>query len=208
MQISIVIPVFNEARGLADSILRLRGFLSGWRPAGWEIVIVDNGSTDETLAIARRLSADHAGIRTVHLDRKGRGRALKTAWMASDAEVLSYMDADLSTDLNAFPTLIQAVTEHGYDLAVGSRLLNPGWTERCWKREIASRCYNALVKRMLGARFSDAQCGFKAITRSAACRLLPLVEDDGWFFDTELLAMAERGGYRICDRAGALGGRS
>jgi len=199
IRVTIVIPVFNEERCLRDNMARLHRFLLAWKPRDWEIVIANNGSTDQTLAIARALSSELPGIRTLHLDQKGRGRALKEAWLKSDAEVLTYMDADLSTDLNAFPGLVEAVSARRYDLAVGSRLLQPELTARCWKREVTSRTYNALVRALLGTGLSDAQCGFKAITRSAAQSLLPLVADNDWFFDTELLALAERQGYRICD---------
>jgi hypothetical protein len=138
-------------------------------------------------------------VRAVHLEQKGRGRALRQVWLESDADVLSYMDVDLSTGLAAFPPLIEALLNGGYDIAVGSRLLKPEWTQRGLKREVVSRGYNLLVKAFFQTRFSDAQCGFKAITRQACRALLPLVEDTGWFFDTELLVVAEKLDYAIFD---------
>ena len=199
MRVTITIPVFNEARCLYENMSRLHGFLNARNHTDWEIVIANNGSTDQTREIASRFSQEHPKFRVVHLDQKGRGRALKEVWLKSDADILCYMDVDLSTELSAFPKLIEAVATGGYDVATGSRLLKPELTTRCLKREIASRCYNVLVRAMLRTHFSDAQCGFKAITRQVAQQLLPLIEDTGWFFDTELLVAAERKGFRIFD---------
>jgi glycosyltransferase involved in cell wall biosynthesis len=199
MNVMIVIPVFNEERQLSSSIARLVDFLGQHKTWDKEVVIADNGSADRTLEKAHSLAKEYEFIRVVHLEEKGRGRALKTAWSVSSAEILSYMDVDLSTDLVAFPGLIDAIERRGYDLAVGSRLLPDSDVRRGWKREFISRSYNRLIKSIFQTRFSDAQCGFKAITRAAARSLLPLVEDTGWFFDTELLVLAERLGYRIFD---------
>jgi glycosyltransferase involved in cell wall biosynthesis len=164
----------------------------------YEIIIANNGSVDRTLEIARQLARTRPAVRVLHLEQKGRGGALKRAWQESAAEVLSYMDVDLSTDLETFPELVE-VAEGGCDLAFGSRLLPGSRTVRSRRRELLSRGYNRLVKAILHARFSDAQCGFKALNRRAAQRLLPLVQDTGWFFDTELLVLAERLGYRLCE---------
>lgn len=199
MRVSVVVPVLNEAPGLHENMLRLHRFLASQDQWQWEIVIADNGSTDHTLDIARRLASENSGIRAVHFGEPGRGRALREAWSSTEADILSYMDADLSTDLEAFPRLIAAVADGAYDLATGSRLLRPELTTRCLRREVTSRCYNLLLRLVLRTRLSDAQCGFKALTRSAARRLLPMVEDAGWFFDTELLVLAERLGYRISE---------
>ncbi|MHB8523712.1 MAG: glycosyltransferase [Limisphaerales bacterium] len=163
------------------------------------MVIADNGSTDSTEERAKELAQQFEQVRVAHLPEMGRGRALKEVWSESQADVLSYMDVDLSTDLSALPQLITAVTDGGFDLAVGSRLLPGSVVRRSWKRECISRCYNRLVKLVFHTRFSDAQCGFKAITNKAALELLPLVEDGNWFFDTELLVLAEKLEYRLCD---------
>lgn len=195
--INITVPAYNEELLLADSIRRLSAFAQRALPWPYEIVIADNGSIDRTLEIARNLTAENAHVRVLHLDRKGRGRALKTAWLGSSADVLCYMDADLSTDLEHLPALLDALVTRGYDLAIGSRLLRPELTTRCFKRELTSRGYNSLVHGLLHTHFSDTQCGFKAITRQAAQVLLPLVQDNNWFFDTELLVLAERWGYRV-----------
>jgi glycosyltransferase involved in cell wall biosynthesis len=199
VRLCVTIPVLNEAARLDATITRLVGFLTQRLSLEPEIVIADNGSTDGTLAIAQSLARRWTNVRVAHFDEPGRGGALKRVWLASSADILSYMDADLSADLDAFPALIDPLAKGRYDLATGSRLLNPALTTRSFKREITSRCYNALVKVWLGTHFSDAQCGFKAITRRAAEHLLPLVRDEGWFFDTELLVLAEKLGYRIHD---------
>ena len=198
-EVTVVIPVYNEESRLPRSIERLVPFLAASFPWSWEVVIADNGSTDHTLEVARRLSERHPAVRVLHRDEKGRGGALRQAWSESRAAVLSYMDVDLSSDLAAFPLLIERLLNGTFDLATGSRLLAPSSTRRSFKREVISRAYNFLVRSVFHTLFSDAQCGFKAITRKAARELLPLVENNGWFLDTELLVVAETLGYRILD---------
>jgi len=197
--INIVIPVCNEERILAASIAKLASFLQRNCPHPYEIIIANNGSIDGTLEIARSVASGDPHVRVLHLDERGRGRALKAAWLQSSADILAYMDADLSSDITAFPDLIKPLISGRFDLAIGSRLLNPNSTTRCFKRELASRVYNFLHKALLHTHFADAQCGFKAISRQAARQLLPLVQDTNWFFDTELLVLAERHGYRILE---------
>jgi glycosyltransferase involved in cell wall biosynthesis len=199
--VNVTVPVLNEEIRLAACVPELLGFLSAHSEHSWECVIADNGSTDGTVELAQRLSESDPRLRVSHITERGRGRALKRAWLESNAEILAYMDVDLSTDLEAFPKLIDALATGGFDLAAGSRLLANSIVTRRWTREVVSRSYNLLVKAFFGTRFSDAQCGFKAITRAAAQQLLPLIEDSGWFFDTELLIVAEKCGYRICDVA-------
>lgn len=195
--VDVVIPVYNEEGDLEGSIDALRGFLRESFPYSWRIVIADNASVDRTLEIAKRLSSQWPEVTYLHLDQKGRGRALRRAWLESDADIVSYMDVDLSTDLEAFPSLIDGLVKEGYHLAIGSRLKKGAKVERQLKREIISRCYNLLIRLMFGNRFSDAQCGFKALTRKAVLDLVPMVEDQGWFFDSELLLRAEQKGYHI-----------
>ena len=197
--LNVTVPVYNEEATLNSSITRLASFLAGSGFASYEIVIAENASRDRTLKIANRLSDKIDGVRVVQLAEKGRGRALKKAWSESDAEILSYMDVDLSTDLACLPALIEPIARGATDLAVGSRLLSPRMVTRGPKREFISRCYNFLIRFFLKTRFSDAQCGFKAVSRSAVRELLPLVEDNGWFFDSELLIIAEKMGFRIFD---------
>ncbi|HEX4009671.1 MAG TPA: glycosyltransferase [Solirubrobacteraceae bacterium] len=196
-RIDVVVPVYNEEAGLEDSIRRLHAFLSDELPYAWRIVIADNASTDQTLAIARALAFELERTTVLHLDRKGRGRALRVAWSASDADVLCYMDVDLSTDLKALLPLVSALVSGHSEVAIGSRLAPGARVIRGPKREFISRAYNRILHLALRARFSDAQCGFKAIRADAARRLLPEIEDDGWFFDTELLVLAQRRGLRI-----------
>ncbi len=194
--LDVVIPVFNEETQLAGSVERVLEHLKTM-PWSFRITIADNASSDQTALIARRLSHTHAEVEVVHLAEKGRGRALKRVWSDSTSEVLVYMDVDLSTDLAALLPLVAPLVSGHSDLAIGSRLSRSSRVERGAKRELISRGYNLILRAALRARFSDAQCGFKAIRRSAARELLPLVEDDAWFFDTELLVVAERAGLRI-----------
>ncbi len=200
VRVDVVIPVYNEEHVLADSIARLRRFLQENVPHEWRVVIADNASTDRTLEVASELSAADERVTCVHLDQKGRGRALRRAWLESDADVVSYMDVDLSTTLEAFPPLIAHVIDGTSDVAIGSRLKVGARVSRQWRREIISRCYNLLIKLMFPRRrFSDAQCGFKALSREAADTLVPLVENNEWFFDSELLLRAEQFGYQIAE---------
>lgn len=194
--LDIVIPVHNEEQALVQSVETVRAHLKTL-PFEYRVTIADNASTDATSLLAHQLAHRHDDVRVVSLAQKGRGRALKQAWSASDADVLVYMDVDLSTDLNALLPLVAPLLSGHSDLAIGSRLSRASRTTRGPKREVISRAYNVLLRGALRARFSDAQCGFKAIRRDVAALLLPLIEDDEWFFDTELLVLAERAGLRI-----------
>jgi len=197
--IDIVIPVLNEERALPGTVATLREFLRDAIPNPCRIVIADNGSDDSTPQVGRGLAEEHPDVAYLRLEQRGRGRALRRAWLESQADLVSYMDVDLSTDLSAFQPLVQAL-EDGYDLAIGSRLAKESTVRlRSLKREVISRSYNLLIEAMFFTRFSDAQCGFKAMTSAAARALLPHVQDQGWFFDTELLILAEKRGFRIMD---------
>jgi glycosyltransferase involved in cell wall biosynthesis len=196
-RIDVVVPVYNEQRALPWSIRRLHDHLRDELPYDWRIVIADNASTDETPRVAAALAADLAGVEHVALEQKGRGRALRAAWLASDADVLVYMDVDLSTDLKALLPLVAPLVSGHSDVAIGTRLADGARVVRGRKRELISRGYNHLLHLTLGARFSDAQCGFKAVRADVARRLVPAVADDGWFFDTELLVLAQREGLRV-----------
>jgi len=196
-QVEIVVPVLNEEHDLAPSVRRLVAYLAGRFPFRAVVTIADNGSTDGTWAAARVLAAELDGVRAVRLERPGRGHALRSVWSASRADVLAYMDVDLSTDLNALLPLVAPLLSGHSDLAIGTRLARGARVVRGPRREVISRCYNVLLHATLGAGFSDAQCGFKAIRAEAARLLLPLTRDNGWFFDTELLVLAERAGLRI-----------
>jgi glycosyltransferase involved in cell wall biosynthesis len=197
MKACIVIPVLDEETQLGACIDRVHEMLVRFWGGSFSIVIADNGSTDATPTIAARLARKYPQVEVLRLDRKGRGGALRTAWLRSSAEVLAYMDVDLSTDLAHLPELLGAIVQGGCDVAIGSRHLPGSRVERNLKRETLSRVYNGLVRGVLGLRIRDAQCGFKALNRKAALRLLPEVRNDRWFFDTELLARAQWLGFQI-----------
>ena len=192
-----MVPVHNEARGLGLAIRRVHAYLTDQLPFPARITIAENGSTDATWMRARELEDEFPLVRAVQIGQPGRGGALRSAWSASDADVLAYMDVDLSTDLNALLPLIAPLVSGHSDVAIGTRLAWGARVVRGPRREIISRCYNLLLYATLGTRFSDAQCGFKAIRAEAARALMPLTADRGWFFDTELLVLAQRAGLRI-----------
>jgi putative flippase GtrA len=195
--VEIVVPVHDEERDLARGVRRLHGYLTDDFPFSWRVTIADNASTDRTWQVATSLAAELPSVRAVHLDAKGRGRALAAVWSTSDATVVAYMDVDLSTDLAALLPLVAPLLSGHSDVAIGSRLSGTARVVRGPKRELISRAYTAILHATLATRFSDAQCGFKAVRADRARMLLPLVEDTGWFFDTELLVLAERAGLRI-----------
>jgi putative flippase GtrA len=195
--LDVVVPVYNEEKDLALSVHRLHSHLSEHLPFSFRITIADNASTDATPRIAAELASELVGVTAMTMVQKGRGRALQAAWSRSDAQVLAYCDVDLSTDLAAMLPLVAPLISGHSDLAIGTRLGHGSRVVRGAKREFISRAYNILLHGALAVRFSDAQCGFKAIRADVAERLLPLVEDTGWFFDTELLVLAERSGLRI-----------
>jgi glycosyltransferase involved in cell wall biosynthesis len=198
LDVEVVVPVYNEEATLDRSIRRLHAFLAKSFPFSWRIVIADNASTDGTLKIARRLADYFPGVEVLHLERKGRGLALRSAWSASDARVVCYMDVDLSTDLRALLPLVAPLLSGHSEVAIGTRLARGSRIVRSAKRELISRSYNRILRLALRAGFTDAQCGFKAV-RTDVLRegLLDDIRDDGWFFDTELLVLAERRGLRI-----------
>jgi putative flippase GtrA len=199
--LDVVIPVHNEQHTVAACVRRLHSHLMETFPYPFRITVADNASTDATALVASELAATlsvtHARVEVALLSQKGRGQALKQVWLASDAPILAYMDVDLSTDLDALWPLVAPLMSGHSDLAIGSRLAHGSRVVRGAKREVISRCYNLVLRGALGARFTDAQCGFKAIRADVAAELLPLVEDTTWFFDTELLVLAERSALRI-----------
>ena len=197
--VEIVIPVYNEERDLERSVRRLRAYLDACFPFHSVVTIADNASTDRTQEIGEQLAASVVGVRYMRLNDKGRGRALAATWLMSTADVVAYMDVDLSTDLDALLPLVAPVISGHSDVAIGSRLSTGSRVRRGWKRELISRCYNALLHVTLGATFTDAQCGFKAIRAETARRLVPQVQNRSWFFDTELLVLAQRASLRIAE---------
>lgn len=195
--VEVVVPVHNEERALAASVERLHAYLACAFPYPFRITVTDNASTDGTWRITEELVERYPRVRAVRLEAKGRGRALRHVWGTSDADVVAYMDVDLSTDLGAFLPLVAPLISGHSDLAIGSRLTRGSAVVRGPRREFVSRCYNLLLRTALAARFTDAQCGFKAARAETVQALLPSVEDEEWFFDTELLLLAERNGLRI-----------
>lgn len=195
--VDLVLPVYNEAHVLEDSIGRLAAKAESYVDFCWRIVVVNNGSTDDTAALGRKLAEQLDYVRFLHLDVKGRGRALRKAWSETDASFSVYMDVDLSTGLDAVPQLV-ALLRDGADVVTGSRLHPHSRITRCLKREVLSRGYNRLIRWVLRTRtFDDAQCGFKGVQIDSIRNLLPLVKNQEWFFDTELLTLAEYAGLTV-----------
>jgi len=195
--VDVVVPVYNEIAALEASIHRLHDYLAAHFPFAWRITIADNGSTDGTAVVAAHLARELECVRPLRLDRKGRGFALRSAWTASDAAVVAYMDVDLSTDLDALLPLVAPLVSGHSDIAIGSRLAPGASVARYPKREFISRAYNALLRTVFATPVRDAQCGFKAERGDVAKRLLPAIEDNEWFFDTELLLLAQHNGLRV-----------
>ncbi|WP_457032100.1 glycosyltransferase [Kitasatospora sp. P5_F3] len=195
--VEVVVPVYNEEHTVERCVRRLHAYLGETFPYPYRITIADNASIDGTWAVATALAAEIPQVEAVHLDLKGRGRALRQVWGDSDADVVAYMDVDLSTGLEAFLPLVAPLLSGHSDLAIGSRLHRGSAVVRGAKREFISRGYNVLLRATMAAKFSDAQCGFKAARTEVVQQLLGSVEDNAWFFDTELLLLAERTGLRI-----------
>ncbi|MEU6716290.1 glycosyltransferase [Nonomuraea sp. NPDC046802] len=195
--VDIVIPVLNEERALPGCVSTLADFLRAGFPLPWRITIVDNGSTDATWPVANALAAEFERVHARRIDVRGRGAALRAAWRESPADVVAYMDVDLSTDLDALFPLVASVASGHSEIAIGTRLAHSARIRRSLRREVVSRGYNALLRYGFGAGFSDAQCGFKAARTDVVRPLMDKIEDDGWFFDTELLLLAEHNGLRV-----------
>ena len=201
ISVDITIPVLNEEHSLPRCISTLTDHLSNAVDGDWDwsITIADNGSEDSTPEVGRELSSKYENVKLTRLEQRGRGRALKKAWLESDADVRCFMDVDLSTRLDSLEPLVDAIAKDGYSVSIGSRLLPDSQVElRTFKREFVSRSYNALIRLMFPRKtFRDAQCGFKAVSREVAENVVPHVENNGWFFDTELLLLSLRAGYDI-----------
>lgn len=196
--LNIVLPVYNEQLELEGSVEKLADFLkNNLQDFTWQITIADNASTDNTWKIARNLIVKNKQIKAIHLDQKGRGRAVKTAWKEFKTDISAYMDIDLSTDLKHLPNLVRPLI-HKYDLAIGTRNAKGSHVYgRSLLRTITSKGYILLIKIFFWVHFSDAQCGFKAVSRKIVDKVVPLVRDNAWFFDTELLLLSEKMGYLI-----------
>jgi glycosyltransferase involved in cell wall biosynthesis len=199
-RVDVVIPVYNEVKVLEQSAMTTLALFDQNQQCDWRLVIADNGSNDGTPELARSLEARDSRVKALVLEVKGRGLALREAWLSSDADVVSYMDVDLSTDLNHLPELVAMVAERGCDVAIGSRLAKGSKTDRQLKREITSRGYVALIRMTFPRlRITDAQCGFKALNRKAVQAVVPHIENRMWFFDTEMLILAHQAKLKICE---------
>jgi len=196
----IVLPVYNEEKVLRQSIQTLTDFLSDYDRYEWKIVIADNNSQDSTGDIGRKLESENPLVQYLFIPRKGRGIALRTAWEQTDCDFVSYMDIDLSTSLDSLIRAVDLLNE-GADIVVGNRLAKESKTKRCFKREFISRSYNVVIKLALGTHFMDAHCGFKTGRREVVQKILPYIDDNEWFFDTEFLFYSEKLGSEIVEIA-------
>lgn len=196
-QVTFVIPVFNEVRILAASVARIQAACVSWSRWDCDFVIADNGSVDGTWPLAQALARGQPGWKAIRCPRRGRGAALREAWTECPSDVVGYFDVDLSTDLRHVPEMLELIFDGGCQLVLGSRFAPGAVVSRGPLREFLSRAYNLLARWMTASRLRDHQCGFKALTRDAVRALLPGVRNDRWFFDTELLVLAQRRGLRI-----------
>lgn len=200
LKLDVVLPVLNEFVDLPKNLPILHAFLSKHMAEyEWNIVIVDNGSSARAKQQSSKLAKKYTKVRSVSVHPKGRGRALKYTWMHSSADILCYMDIDLSSQLEFLPELIDSVSKKGFDIAIGSRN-SPGSKVigRKLIREISSKGYALLIRlTFLHTHIPDAQCGFKAISREIAQKIVPRIKDNAWFFDSELLICSEKRGYKI-----------
>lgn len=192
----VVLPVYNEEKALTKGVNTLTAFLRNYDRYEWKIVIADNNSKDSTGEIGRKLESENSLVKYIYIPRKGRGIALRTAWEQADCDFVSYMDIDLSTSLDSLIHAMDLLND-GADIVVGNRLATASNTTRCLKREFVSRSYNVIIKIALGTHFHDAHCGFKTGRREVVQKLLPYIEDNEWFFDTEFLFYGEKLGFRI-----------
>ena len=199
IEVSVVLPAYNEAGTIEETVEVTLEMLASFLPAeSYEVVVAEDGCEDRTPAVADRLAREHEPVRHVHGDeRLGRGGALERAFRESRGETLAYLDTDLATDMDHLEELVESVRSMGYDLATGSRWLPDSEADRPATRGVPSLGYNRLVRLVLRSRVRDHQCGFKAFDREALFALLADVEDDHWFWDTEVLVRAQRAGYRV-----------
>lgn len=199
LSVEITVPVYNEEKELGKNITILYNFCNKELiNYNWHITIADNASNDNTPIIGATLSQKFSNLSLFRLEQKGRGRAVKRVWSQSGADYCVYMDLDLSTDLIHLPKLLEALNK-GYDIAIGSRLARGAKVEgRTFLRELTSRTLNFIfIKVLFQTRFTDAQCGFKAVTRKVVENLIPHIKDNEWFFDGELLIVGGKSGYKI-----------
>jgi len=199
VEVSVVLPAYNEADTIEETVTITLDSLAAFLPAGsFEVIVAEDGCADRTPEIATRMAETDDRVRHVHSDeRLGRGGALERAFRAADGETLVYFDTDLATDMKHLEELVERVRSGDADVATGSRWVPGREADRPAKRGIPSRGFNGLVRVVLRSDLLDHQCGFKAFDREALFAILDDVEDDHWFWDTEVLVRAQRAGYRV-----------
>jgi len=198
MKLNITLPCYNEERILKSNILRVFNFLKeNVASDDWQIIIANNQSTDKTGQIGEELEKKFESIKHLEIFQKGKGVAIRESWQRFPADIYIFMDTDLATDLEALPRLIRAVKEEKFNVAIGSRFHPQSKVKRKLVRKIISFSYNLLRKILIGSKITDAPCGFKAVDKKIIQNILPQVKDEQWFFDSELVILAEKGGYKI-----------
>ena len=199
MKVEICLPIYNEEKILEKNVNTLINYcLEKNFGFDWKIVIVINGSKDGSLKISQSLKEKFpALIDYVNFEDPGRGQALKKYWGKSEADIVTYMDIDLAVSLNHLDDLIWQIIEDQTDLTIGSRLLPESKIKRSFIRELSSQTYNFLSRVILGHNFSDMQCGFKAIRKKSLEKIIEHLQEQKWFFDTELILFAKQNGLRI-----------
>ena len=196
MKLLIVIPAYNEEQLIASTVRRVVEFVSAYFKDEWHLVIADNQSTDQTPAIGQRLAQQYPRVSYLAVSRRGKGAAIRAGWQHFSADIYCFMDADLATDLSALPALIDGIIE-GNDVVIGSRFHPQAQVKRSMIRKLFSWGYRLVLRLLVGLKIKDAPCGFKAINSRIKENLLPQVQNDQWFFDSELLILADRLGYKI-----------
>ncbi len=197
MRILIAIPVYNEESILAENAIKLYDFLKKNIFDDWQIIIADNNSIDQTGKIGQDLEKSLGGIKYLHIPQKGKGRAIRAAWESVNSDIYVFMDADLATDLSTLPDLISAIGRENYDLAAGARFHKDSKVKRSLLRKFISRAYRFILRLALRSKIKDAPCGFKAVNYKVIKNILPQIKNNEWFFDTEMIVLAEKQNYRV-----------
>jgi glycosyltransferase involved in cell wall biosynthesis len=197
-EITAIIPVYNDRDSLEIAIPRSIEIL-GTITSAFEIIVAEDGSNDRSAEFVQRYAAQDFRVRLLHSDeRLGRGKALSRAIREAKGVIVCYYDVDLATDMHHLPELIAAI-RNGEVISTGSRLMPDSDIVRTNGREIASRSYNFLVRLFLGSRVFDHQCGFKGFNKALIIPILPAIQSDHWFWDTELLVRTQFKGYRVVE---------
>ncbi|MBD3359736.1 MAG: glycosyltransferase [Candidatus Buchananbacteria bacterium] len=196
-KILLALPVYNEEKVLEKSVLKLYNYFKNNIKDDWQIVIVNNASIDKTKKVADSLAQKFLKVDSLNLEDKGRGNALKNVWQKYEADIYAYCDIDLATDIFAFKKLFNSIINGSANIAIGARYIKGSQTKRTLNRLIYSKVYIFLVRLFFPTKIKDFQCGFKAVDKKTVSEILPLVKDKEWFFDTELLLIAEKNDFKI-----------